>query len=130
MKFGEKLAHPICWAISTGQVPDDIARQLQKCLEVFQVDAALFDSDNLQGPAKHAELVVKLGYWLVTGQLQEQEFRTWADCVPPKDNAGWDVDLLHSPPGSQVRPVLKMGPICSSPEACLVQDAAWDAPRP
>ena len=110
-----------------GKVPGDIASQIQAALAVFRVDGELYDSENLHGPVKHAELVVKLGYWLAMGQLTDKEFRIWVDCIPPDDNAGWDVDLLHCPNGSQTRRVLKMGPLASRPESCLVQETVWDS---
>lgn len=126
MKYGISISGPIHWAITMGKVPGDIASQIQAALAVFRVDGELYDSENLHGPVKHAELVVKLGYWLAMGQLSEKEFRIWADCVPPDDNAGWDVDLLHCPNGSHTRRVLKMGPLASKPESCLVQETPWD----
>ena len=129
MKYSKTLIGPIHWAISLGKVPEDIVQLIQKSLETFKQDTALFDSVNLQGPVKHAEMVVKLGYWLAVGQLNAQEFRTWADCIPTEDNAGWDVDLLHAMPGSHFRYVLKMGPLVTRPEACLVQDTDWNIPR-
>ncbi len=128
MKNWKSLVRPLYWAISTGQMPEDIARQLQQSLDVFKEDTVQFDSEHLKGQAKHAELVVKLGFWLVRGQLQEHEFRFWVDCIPPEDNAGWDVDLLNSGPGSVLHPLLKMGPIFSSPEACLIQESRSPIP--
>ena len=126
VKNGYSIVAPIHWAISLGKIPGDIAERLQNALAVFHADTALFDSPDLRGPAKCAELIVKLGYWLAMGQLSEKEFRIWADCVPPDDNAGWDVDLLHCPNGSHTRRVLKMGPLASKPESCLVQETPWD----
>ena len=122
MKYGKSILGPIHWAISLGKIPDDVARWIRDSISVFQEDTAMFDSAELRGPAKRAELVVKLGYWLAMGQLTEKEFRLWADCIPPDDNAGWDVDLLHAAPGSTFRYVLKMGPLATHPDACLVQD--------
>ena len=129
MKYGKTLIGPIHWAISLGKVPEDIVQVIQNSLECFKQDTALFDSADLQGAAKRAEMLIKLGYWLAVGQLSEKEFRVWADCIPPEDNAGWDVDLLHAMPGSHFRYVLKMGPLVTRPEACLVQDAAQNVPR-
>lgn len=123
MKNARHLIGPVQWALATGQLAADIARLLAESLAMFAEDSDRFDSGNLRGPAKRAELVIKLGFWLVRGQLAEPEFRVWADCIPPEDNAGWDVDLLHSDPGSPVPPVLKMGPIFSHPEACLIQES-------
>ena len=127
MKYGISISGPIHWAITMGKVPGDIASQIQAALAVFRVDGELYDSEDLHGPVKHAELVVKLGYWLAMGQLTDKEFRIWVDCIPPDDNAGWDVDLLHCPNGSQTRRVLKMGPLASRPESCLVQETVWDS---
>jgi hypothetical protein len=127
MKYGISISGPIHWAITMGKVPGDIASQIQAALAVFRVVGVLYDSENLHGPVKHAELVVKLGYWLAMGQLTDKEFRIWVDCIPPDDNAGWDVDLLHCPNGSQTRRVLKMGPLASRPESCLVQETVWDS---
>ena len=90
----------------------------------------MFDSQQLRGPVKEAELIVKLGYWLAMNQLTEKEFRIWADRIPPDDNAGWDVDLLHAAPDSSMRHVLKMGPLGTRPEACLMQEAVRNRPMP
>ncbi len=125
VRYGISISGPIHWAISLGRIPDDIAQRIQHALSPFRIDADLFDSENLRGPAKQAELIVKLGYWLAMGQLTDKEFRTWAERIPPEDNAGWDVDLLHAAPGSGIRHVLKMGPLATKPEACLVQETAW-----
>ena len=130
MKYGISISGPIHWAISLGKIPDDIVQRIQSALSVFRVDAELFDDQHLRGPAKQAELIVKLGYWLAMNQLTEKEFRIWADCIPPEDNAGWDVDLLHASPDSQVRHVLKMGPLATQPEACLVQETSWTVSAP
>lgn len=130
MKYGISISGPIHWAISLGKIPEDIAQRIQNALSIFRVEAELFDSQQLRGPAKQAELVVKLGYWLAMNQLTEKEFRTWADRIPLDDNAGWDVDLLHAAPDSSMRHVLKMGPLGTQPDACLVQDAAWNRPMP
>lgn len=130
MKYGISISGPIHWAISRGKIPNDIAQRIQSALSVFRVDAELFDAQHLRGSAKQAELIVKLGYWLAMDQLTEKEFRIWADCIPPEDNAGWDVDLLHGPNGSQTHRVLKMGPLASRPEACLVQETVWDTIQP
>ena len=130
MRYGISISGPIHWAISMGKNPDDNARRIQQALSIFRIDVDLFDSENLRGPAKQAELIVKLGYWLAMNQLAEKEFRVWADCIPPEDNAGWDVDLLHATPGSHSRHILKMGPLGTQPETCLVQETAWDHPIP
>ena len=126
MKYGISISGPIHWAITMGKISGDVARQIQDALAVFRLDGDLYDSVILHGPIKQAELIVKLGYWLAMGQLSDKEFRIWADCVPPDDNAGWDVDLLHCPNGSHTRRVLKMGPLASKPESCLVQETPWD----
>ena len=128
MKYGKQLFATIHWAMSSGQMPDDIAQQIQKSLAVFKEDTALFDSENLQGPAKYAELVIKLGFWLVRGQLKEHEFGIWVAAIPPVDNRGWDVDLLNAEPGAGQRPVLMLGPIYSNMEACLIQESPVAAP--
>ena len=130
MKYSISISGPIHWAISLGKIPEDIAQRIQNALSVFRVEADLFDSQQLRGPVKEAELIVKLGYWLAMNQLTEKEFRIWADRIPPDDNAGWDVDLLHAAPDSSMRLVLIMGPLATQPDACLVQDAAWNRPMP
>ena len=130
MKYGISISGPIHWAINMGKFSSDVARQIQEALAVFRVDADLYDSESLRGPTKQAELIVKLGYWLAMGQLSEKEFRLWVDCIPPDDNVGWDVDLLHCPNGSQTRRVLKMGPLGSRPDACLIQETTWDTAQP
>ena len=56
--------------------------------------------------------------------------RTWADRIPLDDNAGWDVDLLRAAPGSQMRHILKMGPLGTQSEACLVQESQWVSATP
>lgn len=122
VKNGYSIVAPIHWAISLGKIPGDIAERLQNALAVFHADTALFDSPDLRGPAKCAELIVKLGYWLAMGQLAERNFRAWADSIPPDDNAGWDVDLLRDAHGAPFQYVLKMGPLVAHPEACLVQE--------
>ena len=113
-------------AILNGRYPVDVAQRIKENLRIFLAKPSLFNLASLRGAPKQAELVVKLGYWLAMGQLTDKEFRIWADCIPPDDNAGWDVDLLHCPNGSQTHRVLKMGPLGSQPEACLVQETMWD----
>ena len=130
MKYSISISGPIHWAISLGKIPEDIAQRIQNALSVFRVEADLFDSQQLRGPVKEAELIVKLGYWLAMNQLTEKEFRIWADRIPPDDNAGWDVDLLHAAPDSSMRHVLKMGPLGTRPEACLMQEAVRNRPMP
>ena len=127
MKYGRTLSGPIFWAITTGRIPGDIARQLQDAIAMFKDDTNLFDSVGLSGPVKHAELIIKLGYWLSVGQMTEKEFRLWADCIPEDENLGWDVDLLHSEPGSPFQRTLKMGPLATRPASCLIQQAEWAA---
>jgi len=126
---GKMITETVLDAIASGAVPEDIAQDLQQSIEVFKADTSLFDSAGLKGPLKHAEMMIKLGFWLAAGQLKVHEFRIWAACVPPHDNQGWDVDLLYSRPGSSLRNALKMGPIYTNPEACLVQEPA-DLPAP
>ena len=121
MKYGSMLSGPIFWAITTGRISADIARQVQEAMAQFKTDTNLFDSAGLSGPMKRAELIIKLGYWLAREQLSEKEFRIWADCIPAEDNAGWDVDLLHSETGSHFRRMLMMGPLATQPASCLVQ---------
>ena len=108
-------------AIVDGCFPDDVAQTVRENLRIFVLEPALYDKPGLRGAAKHAELVVKLGYWLAKGQLSEKEFRLWADCIPPEDNAGWNVALLRAARGSPFRHVLKMGPLATHPESCLMQ---------
>ena len=78
---------------------------------------------NMQGPAKHAELVVKLGYWLATGRLSVAEFRDWLARIPPTDNCDWDVDLVPRRPGSVLPGILKLGPFLAPPQECFAQEA-------
>ena len=130
MKYGISISGPIHWAITMGKISGDIARQIQSALAVFRLDADLYDSESLHGPLKQAELIVKLGYWLAKGQLTEKEFRILADCIPPDDNAEWNVDLLRAAPGSKMRHILKMGPLGTQSEACLVQESQWVSSTP
>lgn len=109
-------------AVLDSRFPNDVERRVKESLRIFLVDPSLFDKPGLQGPAKRAELVLKLGYWLALGQLTEKEFRIWVDCVPPEDNAEWDVELIHAATGSLSRNILKMGPLNADPESCLVQE--------
>ncbi len=116
-------------AILNGRFSKDVGRKIKDGLRIFLVEAALFDRPDLRGSAKQAELVVKLGYWVAKGQLTESEFRFWVDCIPAEDNIGWDVVLLAGQAGPNSRPILKMGPLDSEPEACLVQEPL-EAPPP
>ena len=113
-------------ALACGRMPPDIAQPIQSSLGAFQGDPAQFDSDNLSGPMKQAELIVKLGFWLVVGRLSAHEFRTWAGCIPVQDNADWDVDFFRPEPGSATHTLLRLGPVFSRPETCLVQEAWWE----
>jgi len=117
-------------AILNGRYPAEIAQRIKNSLRIFLAKPSLFNLADLRGAPKQAELVVKLGYWLAKGQLTENEFRIWTDCIPPEDNAGWDVDLLRAAPGSPLRHVLKMGPLDTKSEACLVQETPWEPPPP
>ena len=117
-------------AILNGRYPADVARRIKENLRIFLAKPALFNVADLRGAPKQAELVVKLGFWLAKGQLSEEEFRTWADAIPPEDNAGWDVDLLRAAPGSPFRDVLKMGRLDAEPGAGRVQDATPRRPLP
>ena len=120
------LCGTICWAIASGQMPADLARLVQDNLDRFRAAGEPFDSLRLSGPAKRAELIVKLGYWLAVGQLSEREFRLWSECIPDdEDNAGWDVDLLQAEAGPHFRRALKMGPLATRPTSCLVQETGW-----
>ena len=74
-----------------------------------EAQPALFDTPGLQGPLKHAELVVKLGYWLALDQMTAADFREWVERIPAEDNSGWDVDLCARRPGSALPHILKMG---------------------
>ena len=117
-------------AILDGRYPEDIAQRIKANLRIFLAEPSLFNMADLHGAPKQAEMVVKLGYWLAMNQLTEKEFRIWADCIPPDDNAEWDVDLLRAARGSPLRHVLKMGPLGTQSEACLVQDTQWvSSPR-
>ena len=131
----ENKAHPVTEipqaaalhsALAAGQMPSDIACSIQSSLGAFQSNPALFDSDNLCGPLKQAELIVKLGFWLVVGRLSAHEFRNWSDCIPAQDNADWDVDFFRPEPGSATHTLLRLGPVFSQPETCLVQEAWWE----
>ena len=95
--------------VLAGKLPEDIAEAVKEALRLFHAVPALFDTPNLAGPAKRAELIVKLAYWLVLGKLTAGQFRDWAARIPPDDNQGWDVDLEPESPGSHLPPVLKMG---------------------
>ena len=117
-------------AILNGRYPADVARRIKENLRIFLAKPALFNVADLRGAPKQAELVVKLGFWLAKGQLTEKEFRIWADCIPPDDNAEWNVDLLRAAPGSKMRHILKMGPLGTQSEACLVQESQWVSATP
>ena len=99
----------IRWAKANEKYPPDIVRHIEDSLGCFKGDPGLYDTPDLQGPAKRAELVIKLGYWLALGQLNTLEFRDWVERIPPEDNLGWDVDLCPPQPGSVLPRVLKMG---------------------
>ena len=113
-------------ALAAGRMPPDIARSIQSSLGAFQRNPSLFGSDNLNGSLKQAELIVKLGFWLVVGRLSAHEFRIWTDCIPAQDNADWDVDFFRPEPGSATHTLLRLGPVFSRPETCLVQAAWWE----
>ena len=117
-------------AILNGRYPADVARRIKENLRIFLAKPSLFNLASLRGAPKQAELVVKLGFWLAKGQLTEKEFRIWADCIPPDDNAEWNVDLLRAAPGSKMRHILKMGPLGTQSEACLVQESQWVSSTP
>ena len=117
-------------AILNGRFPDDVAQKIKDDLRIFLAEPSLFNKSGLRGSVTREELTVKLGYWLAKGQLTEKEFRLWADCLPPEDNAGWDVDLLPAAPGAQMRPVLRMSPLGTQSEAGLVQETPWIAASP
>lgn len=110
-------------AIWGRRFPDDIAHALQENLQTFQTDPALFDTPDLQGPAKQAELIVKLGYWLVLGHLTDDEFRKSVERIPPVENGGWDVDLCPREPHSVLPRILKLGRFDRPQESDLVRQA-------
>ena len=114
---------PIRHAILNRRFPDDIACQVITNLRIFQVEPTLYDTPGLHGPAKRAELVVKLGYWLAVGQLTADEFRDWVVRIPSEDNQDWEVDLFSRRPGSVLPRVLKMGPLFARPEPVLAREA-------
>jgi hypothetical protein len=116
-------ANTIRRAILDGQFPEDIAAMIKESFRVFQIEPALYDQPGLQGAAKHAELVVKLGYWLALGRLTGDEFREWTARIPPEDNQGWDVDLFPIQPGSVFPHILKMGRLFPFQEVCCEQRA-------
>ena len=117
-------------AMLNARYPADVAQRIKDSLRIFLAKPSLFNLAGLQGAPKHAELIVKLGYSLAKGQLTNNEFRIWADCIPPEDNAEWDVILLRAAPGSPLRHILKMGPLDTKSEACLVQETPWGSPPP
>ena len=94
--------------ILAGKLPEDIAETVKAALRLFHAVPALFDTPDLAGPAKQAELVIKLAYWLVLGRLTEAQFREWTARIPPEDNCGWDVDLESENPDSLLPWVLRM----------------------
>lgn len=112
----------IQWSISSGKVPADLARVVENHLQVFQKSPRLFNAPDLHGAPKYSELVVKLAFWMATGHLSPDEFRFWLDYIPPYENLGWDVDLLGPEPGTLFPRVLKMGPLFSRPDDCLVHE--------
>ena len=114
---------PIRWALLNGRFPDDLAGITQQSLRIFQVNPSMYDTPGLQGPAKRAELIVKLGYWLAVGRLSAPEFRAWLERIPPVDNCDWDVDLVPRRPGSVLPGVLKMGPALAPLADSFAQEA-------
>ena len=110
-------------AIWGRRFPDDIAQALQESLQTFQAEPSSFDAPDLQGPAKQAELIVKLGYWLVLGHLTDDEFRKSVERIPPVENGGWDVDLCPREPHSVLPRILKLGRFDLSSEAARAQEA-------
>ncbi|HOO20905.1 MAG TPA: hypothetical protein PLJ99_06955 [Kiritimatiellia bacterium] len=107
------------WALVERLYPDDIAEQVRRSLRVFHLAPDLYDSPGLKGPAKRAELIIKLAYWLAKGRLTAKEFREWAERIPAEDNEGWDIDLCAASHGSLLTNVLKMGVFVPLQEACL-----------
>ena len=118
MQMPLNLAATIRWAIVDGKIAWDIARRIEESLALCEAHAELFDTPGLQGPLKHAELVVKLGYWLALGQMTPADFREWVARIPSEDNQGWDVDLSARRPGSALPHVLKMGLQAAVRPAC------------
>lgn len=110
-------------AIWGRRFPERIAQTLQESLRPFQTNPDWFDTPDLQGPAKQAELTVKLGYWLVLGHLTADEFEKSVARIPPVDNGGWDVDLCPREPHSVLPRILKMGRFGPPQEAGLAQQA-------
>ena len=107
------------WALVERLYPDDIADKVRQSLRVFHLAPDLYDSPGLKGPAKHAELLIKLAYWLAKGRLTAEQFREWAARIPAEDNGGWDIDLCAASHGSLLTNVLKMGVFIPLQEACL-----------
>lgn len=95
--------------ILAGKLSEDVAPAVKAALRLFHAAPALYDTPGLAGPAKQAELVLKLAYWLVLGRLTAGQFREWVTCIPPEDNAGWDVDLRPDPAKPQLPPALWLG---------------------
>ena len=109
MQLPLNMAATIRWAIMDGKFAWDIARRVEESLAACEAQPALFDTPGLQGPLKHAELVVKLGYWLALDQMTAADFREWVERIPAEDKSGWDVDLCARRPGSALPHILKMG---------------------
>lgn len=103
--------------------PDDVACTLEESLRAFQPDPSAFDAPGLCGPAKQAELTVKLGYWLVLGHLTAAAFRETVARIPVGDNGGWDVDLRPRQPRSALPRILKMECLAPPPEAGFARQA-------
>ena len=113
-------------ALTFDRLPRDIAALIRTHLDAFRDNPGLFGSIHLQGPLKRAELIVKLGFWLVVGRLTAHEFRLWTDCIPAEENGDWDVDFFCPEPEEHTRTLLRLGPIITHPDACLVQAAWWN----
>jgi hypothetical protein len=111
------------WASANEKYPRDILQYIEDSLLLFHEDTDLYDTPDLQGPVKRAELIIKLGYWLALGQLTPTDFREWLEQIPAVDNQGWDVDLCPPQPGSVLPRVLKMGLQAPIRPAGLCQNA-------
>ena len=83
-------------AIAKGQIPDDIAKVLAECAEAIKGTELGFHTKALEGPARYAELVLKLGYWLAIGKLTPFRFRDLQATIPHTGNFGWDVLIART----------------------------------
>ena len=79
-------------AITSGLIPDDIAHLLKDSEKVFISNPKLFNSYELKGDKKVAELRLKLGIWMANNKLTAKGFYKLCSFIPPDHNAGWEVE--------------------------------------